>query len=729
MGTDDRTQRLPAAGDHLRVVDSREATADQWAEVVHGGEPAAPPSQWLCESTPAILHSINSDGRLIHVSDPWLAKTGYARHEVIGRALTDFLPPTAREHFTRTDILELFRVDRLADVERQLVCKDGTTTDVVVSAIRVRDEQGCLMSVSVLQDVTERNRAQAALVAEHERLRVTLDSIGEGVIALDRERNVEYLNPVAQRLTGWSNEEAKGLPADEVFRLVDDATRLSTTSTLTASTRPAIEVGDTATLLARDGQEYCIECCVAPIKDTSGVAMGAVLVFRDVSERVRLHREVLHRATHDALTGILNRDEFERRLHAAVHNAGVSGGRYALLYIDLDRFKLVNDAGGHAAGDRLLRQTVGLIGRFVLEGETFARLGGDEFGLLLEQRRAKDAQRIAEQICQELDAFRFCEGGRHLHIGASIGLILFDHCWNTAASVLQAADSACYAAKAAGRNRAHIYTASDEVIESHRGDMQWARRLEEALDKGQFALHWQRIVALEDDGTALHGEVLLRMVDDDGKLISPGLFLPSAERFQMATRLDRWVVREVFELMAQHKHHSACLATVSVNLSGQSLSDRDFHRYVCDLLDCLDFDPHKLCFEITETAVITNLTEAHGFFASMRARGVRFALDDFGSGLSSFGYLKALPVDYLKIDGQFIKGLADDPVDQATVRCIGEIARATGKRTIAEFVETEAVETILQDIGIDFAQGYLRHRPAPIANLFEAAREFAAGEL
>jgi diguanylate cyclase (GGDEF)-like protein len=480
----------------------------------------------------------------------------------------------------------------------------------------------------------------------------------------------------------------------------------------------AIEGEASPRFRSRDGQEYSIERLASPLRDISGQVIGAVVVFRDVSERVRMHREMLYRATHDTLTGILNRDEFERRLQDAVAASQRTGARYALMYIDLDQFKVVNDAGGHAAGDRLLKQVVGLIGRVIRRGDTFARLGGDEFGLLVKQDGGCDSHGIAQRICREIDAFRFRDSNLNLHIGASIGLVLLDERWVTAASALQAADSACYAAKAAGRNRVHTYVATDEVIESHRGDMQWVRRLETALDKGQFVLHWQRICPLGDDDGRLHGEVLLRLVGDDGILIPPGAFLASAERFQMASRIDRWVVREVFNLMMMYKDSCAHVDTVSINLSGWSIGDRDFHGYVLDLIDSMAFDTRKICFEITETAVITNLSDANSFFESMRARGVRFALDDFGSGVSSFGYLKALPVDYLKIDGQFIQGLADDPVGLATVRCISEVARITGKKTVAEFVETLSVELMLREIGIDYTQGFLRHRPSPIREMF-----------
>jgi EAL domain-containing protein (putative c-di-GMP-specific phosphodiesterase class I) len=366
----------------------------------------------------------------------------------------------------------------------------------------------------------------------------------------------------------------------------------------------------------------------------------------------------------------------------------------------------------------LLRQVVDLIRGLLRPVDTFARLGGDEFGLIVSRQTLGQAQATAHTICQTIDAFRFQHGNQRLHTGASIGLVPLDSRWPTAAALMQAADSACYAAKEAGRNRVHTYVEADRMIEARREDMQWVRRLEQALDAGRFVLYWQHIKPLNADEGGIHGEILLRMIGEGGKLIPPGAFLPSAERFQMASRIDRWVVHAVFTWMASHHAKLGDVSTIAVNLSGLSIGDRHFRQYVLDLLATMPLDRQKLCFEITETAAITNLTDAIEFLRIMRAQGIRFALDDFGSGAASFAYLKSLPADYLKIDGQFIQRLEHDLVDQATVRCIRDIARITGKKTIAEFVETESVEALLRNIGIDYTQGYLRHRPQALDQVF-----------
>jgi diguanylate cyclase (GGDEF)-like protein len=385
-----------------------------------------------------------------------------------------------------------------------------------------------------------------------------------------------------------------------------------------------------------------------------------------------------------------------------------------MLYIDLDQFKVVNDTFGHMAGDQMLQQVSAQLGQCIRSSDVLARLGGDEFGVILEQCDAEQAHRVASQICDRLEHFRFVYLERRFHIGASIGLVPVDDRWPTTAAVLQAADSACYAAKDAGRNRVHSWFNTDQVVLARHGEMQWVTRLEQALDENRFELYAQRILPLDSKEKHVRYELLLRLLEPDGTLVLPDVILSAAERFHMASRIDRWVVKRVFSWMALHRDQLAHVDSISVNLSGQSIGDRAFHGYVRDLIDTLHFDANKLCFEVTETAAITNLSAATEFIESLRLRGVYFALDDFGSGASSFGYLKALPVDYLKIDGQFIVNLEHDPIDQAVVRCICDVAQAVGKRTIAEFVETSTVARLLQEMGVDYIQGYCVHVPAPM---------------
>jgi diguanylate cyclase (GGDEF)-like protein/PAS domain S-box-containing protein len=553
-----------------------------------------------------------------------------------------------------------------------------------------------------VRDMVEARRLGATLAEQHELLRVTLESIGDAVITTDATGRIVWLNPVAERLTGWASDAARTLPLDQVFYLLQDGNS------------PKV-------LLSRQGAEYGIEDSASPIRNAQGETIGAVLVFHDVTEQRRLSGEMRHRATHDALTGLTNRAEFENRLRRLLQTAQGDNSRHALLFIDLDQFKLVNDACGHPAGDVLLQQVSRLLAETVRARDTLARLGGDEFAIILENCAAEQAQRVAQQICDRMEDFRFIHDERRFRIGASIGLVPLDARWSTTEAVMQAADTSCYAAKEAGRNRVHAWFDTDEAMRHRHGEMQWTSRIEQALDDDGFALYAQRIGALNDDlaGTGIHAEVLLRMRDGDGALVLPGAFLPAAERFHLATRIDRWVMKKAIAWMQQLPGVER-IDMLAVNLSGQSVGDRAFHRWAIDLLRgagpavC-----QRLCLEITETAAVTNLADAAQFIEQLRAVGVRMALDDFGAGASSFGYLKSLPVDYLKIDGQFVRDLISDPLDEAAVRCFADVARVVGMRTIAEFVEHPAVLQRLREIGIDFAQGYLLHRPAPIDELID----------
>ena len=467
-------------------------------------------------------------------------------------------------------------------------------------------------------------------------------------------------------------------------------------------------------LISRNGDEFGIENSASPIRNEYGAILGVVLVFHDVTQQRRLSSEMSYRATHDALTGLVNRSEFESRLDRTLNKAYEDNSEHALLFIDLDQFKLVNDACGHSVGDQLLRQVSKLLSETVRARDTLARLGGDEFAVILEHCSADQAKRVAQQICERMDDFRYMHEERRFRIGASIGLVPVDNRWGTTAAIIQAADTSCYAAKEAGRNRVHAWFDTDQAMRARHGEMQWATRLEQALDENRFTLFAQRIEALDQKAHGLHAEVLLRMIDCDGSLIQPGAFLPAAERFHLASRIDKWVLRNAIRVLLQLENLSI-IDTLCVNLSGQSIGDRAFHRKAIDTLTQAGAEVcRRVCLEITETAAVTNMADASLFIDQVRALGVRIALDDFGAGASSFGYLKKLNVDMLKIDGQFIRDLIDDPLDDAAVRCFVDVARVVGVKTVAEFVDRDELLERVRELGIDFAQGFLLHRPEPI---------------
>ncbi len=435
----------------------------------------------------------------------------------------------------------------------------------------------------------------------------------------------------------------------------------------------------------------------------------------------RAQETIRHLAFHDALTGLANRHEFETRVKHAIE-AVRHGGQHALLYLDLDQFKIINDTCGHTAGDELLRQLAVLLKQPIRDNDTLARLGGDEFGVLLARCSLEQAQSVAERMLQLVRDFRFSWAERTFNIGASIGLVMIADPGQTLTDLLRAADMACYAAKDKGRNRIHVYRPGDAELLRRHGEMEWVAHLNEALAQERFELHQQRIVALAPDRAAgAYHEFLLRLKDTNQRLILPGAFIPAAERYNLMPQLDRWVVRHALGyLAAQRARGAARMEMCFLNLSGATVSDDDFFRDVRQALQRSGVPPAMICFEITETAAIANLPGALDFIGQAKGLGCRIALDDFGAGLSSFSYLKTIPADYLKIDGSFVRDMLDDPMDSAIVESVQRIARVAGLQTIAEFVESDAIRQRLVEIGVDYAQGYGIHRPEPLAPLAAA---------
>lgn len=606
------------------------------------------------------------------------------------------------------------------DTEFRIIWSDGSVHHLRATGTVKRDEHGRAVSmIGANWDVTNLRELSSQLTEQHEMLRVTLQSIGDAVITTDARGRVTWLNPVAEHMTGWLSAEAKGRQLAQVFNIVNETTRKPTENPVASCLKNGnkSEQSKQTLLISRNGSEFGIEDSAAPIRNQLGEILGVVLVFHDVTEQRRLNTEVSYRATHDALTGLINRSEFEARLQRVLSTAQQDDTVHALMCIDLDQFKLVNDACGHSSGDQLLQQVSKILADCIRARDTLARLGGDEFGIILEQCSAEQAGRIAQDICDRMDDFRFIHDGQRFRIGTSIGLAPIDHRWANTATLMQAADTSCYAAKEAGRNRVHAWFDSDLAMRTRSGETQWAARLEQALDESQFVLFAQRITSISHQEPGLHAEVLIRMVDHDGSYILPGLFIPAAERFHFASRIDRWVLSNAIGWLKSLDDLNV-MNTLCINLSGQSVGDKAFHRQAIQALtDAGAAICQRICLEITETAAITNMTDAKTFIEQARALGVRIALDDFGAGSSSFGYLKTLKVDILKIDGQFIKNLVDDPLNDATVRCFVDVAKVIGLKTIAEFVDCPEALARIKEIGVDFAQGFLLHKPEPIDHI------------
>jgi diguanylate cyclase (GGDEF)-like protein/PAS domain S-box-containing protein len=573
----------------------------------------------------------------------------------------------------------------------------------------VLDSNGRLVRLlGVEVDITERKLYEDALFREKESAQITLQSIGDGVITTDAKCNVEYVNPVAEELTGWKVDDASGRPIDEIFRGFHEETCEPLENPLAVAIRRdrAIKSVRPTLLIRRDGTELYIESTASPIRDGKASVTGGVLVFHDVSESRDLNRRLSYHASHDILTGLVNRAEFENRVERALKSAKARETSYALLYLDLDQFKIVNDSCGHSAGDALLGQLGTLLKSKIRWRDTLARLGGDEFGVLLESCSLDEAMNTAETLRMAIGEYKFVWEERTFRLGVSIGVVPITADNEDVAALLTAADSACSAAKEAGRNRIHSFQENDIDLMRRRREMQWAARINNALEENRFELFRQTIMPLQTDEEGAHYEILLRMRDENGGIISPGLFIEAAERYGITPSIDRWVIRSAFRWLVSEADERERLTLCSINLSGQSLGDEKFLPFVVDQFQMSGIDATKICFEITETAAIASYSQANRFINALKELGCMFALDDFGTGLSSFGYLKHFPVDFLKIDGSFVKEILHDPIDREMVRSINEIGHLTGKRTIAEFAENEEIIAMLKGMGIDYAQGY-----------------------
>jgi len=554
-----------------------------------------------------------------------------------------------------------------------------------------------------------------ALQVEKERAQITLESIGDGVISTDVNGAITYMNPAAEQLTHWKSGQAQGVPLAALFKLLDE-------NALDDGFRLIDRIlsgqlgnnSEHSKLIQRvDGSTVSVALVGAPILH-AGKVSGAVLVLHDMTRERQYIANLSWQATHDALTGLANRREFEYRLELVLQNLARQQGRHALMFLDLDQFKLVNDTCGHAAGDELLRHICALLHSGLREGDTLARLGGDEFGILLENCPADAAEKIAEGLRQTVQSLHFAWKGRPFLNTISIGLVHIHQAPQTLEASMRAADMACYMAKEKGRNRVQVYHADDSELSLRFGEMAWVQRLHVALEDNLFCLYSQEIAPLgrtEEDGG--HIEILLRLRDGSTDLILPDSFIPAAERYGLMTSIDRWVVENVFKIISQCPAPRAgqSMAMCAINLSGSTIGDEEFLAFLHEQFECYGVAPGRICFEITETSAIANLGSAIRFINELKGLGCHFSLDDFCAGMSSFAYLKHLPVDFLKIDGSFVRDMLDDPINRAMVEVINHIGHVMGKQTIAEFVESPQIEQALIEIGVDYAQGYIVERP------------------
>lgn len=587
----------------------------------------------------------------------------------------------------------------------------------------ILDEKG--VSVEIVgswQDITDRKIMEQALFHEKELAHNVLQSIGDAVITTDAFGCIQYLNPMAEQITGWSVEQGKGLPLLDVFRVMSTLSSLPITSLVTTvrTSGKVLGLPHASMLVSRNGAESAIDGSVAPVRDRENHIIGTVVIFRDVTQHHALARKLSWQARHDFLTGLANRREFEQRLAESISSAKETGQAHTLCYLDLDQFKIVNDTCGHIAGDELLRQISVLLRKRLRASDILARIGGDEFGIILYECELKHSGGITDHVLSLIQGYRFVWQHNSFSIGASIGLVSIDAESGDLSSILGAADAACYAAKEKGRNRIHVYQADDLDLVQQRGERHWIARILKALEDNRFCLYKQAIVPIALGSTAkTHYELLIRMISETGEIIAPMAFIPAAERYGLMPTIDRWVVstffagyRDYVQELFTSDGELDCVYTI--NLSGVSINDDQFLYFLKEQFMQHDIVPRSICFEITETAAISNLAKAAKLIEEIRQLGCSFALDDFGSGMSSFMYLKNLPVDYVKIDGSFIKNIISDSIDSTFVECMNRIGHEIGMQTIAEFVENDLILTKLRTLGVDYAQGYGIAKPSPL---------------
>ncbi len=663
------------------------------------------------------VYIASRDGDLIAANPALVEMLGFDdvdELKAVGRTTNLYVNPIDRERvFARLEAEGMVK-----NFEYRLKRRDGQQIVVLENSRAVLDAAGKIVAhEGTITDITERKRAETRVFEEKERAQVTLQSIGDGVITTDGEGVIDYINPVAQALTGWDERSARNRPVTEVVNIVNERSREPVENPVMRCLKEGrvINLAAESTLVARNGDDVPIQDSAAPIRDRIGNIVGCVMVFHDTSKESRLFRQISYQASHDALTGLINRREFENRLVAGVDALKADPAQvHALIYLDLDQFKVVNDTFGHTAGDELLCQLAEILQANIRSTDTVSRLGGDEFGILLAHCDQKRAMQVAETIRSAIEGYRFEWQDSFTTIRASLGVVIVTADTESVADIMSSADVACYSAKDKGRNQVHLYLDSDASLRHE--EMKWVSRITRAVDDERFELYYQPIIGIDPSGEQRgHYELLLRMRDENGQLINPSSFIPAAERYNLMSTLDRWVIRKSLKDLADTSHAGEARYTIAINLSGTSLSEDRFLDFVIKELGRYDLPAGAICFEITETAAISNLPRVVHFMQTLKGVGCKFSLDDFGSGLSSFTYLKTLPVDYLKIDGQFIANVAEDRVDESMVKAINDVGRALGIETIAERVETRKVFDKLGALGVSFAQGHYIARPDSVA--------------
>jgi diguanylate cyclase (GGDEF)-like protein/PAS domain S-box-containing protein len=657
----------------------------------------------IIESAGSIIIKLDTRGEIVFASE--ITRNSF------GERLEQLVPASVRATLRESPgafSYPLQTVNRVKTI-------DGQVRQIawsIRSASAAKDNVAGVICIGV--DVTQQDTREDTLLPDRQLAGKVFDVMADGVITADQSGVVKYLNPVAEQLTGWTLSDAKGLLLKDVFHVMDRHQRTAVSESLLSLPRDCFHQENTFThiLLRRDGWEFDIEETITPVHDRQGVIIGVAIVFRDVSDAGH-KADSAYEASHDGLTGLINRSEFEANLLQALSTAKADGRQHGFCYISVTSLH----AETEQAADEIIKKVASLLYKKVRDTDVLARIADNEFGVLLRNCSLENAREAAQSFCNEVNRHTFSSNHHELPVTLNVGVVPITSGCGSVADVMRIADSACYVAKDKGRNRIHLYKASDIALQLHQNELQWIHRIRRALDQDGFRLYCQSIVPLSAAGDAqhtVHHEILLRMEDERGEVIRPGLFISSAERYNMMPSIDRWVVKKALSLISEKMARKQPLGIFAINLSAQSLDDENFLGFVIDQLDKTQVPAGNICFEITESTAISNLISATRFMSILRGMGCRFALDDFGRGFSSYSYLKNLQVDYLKIDGSFVRDLANDPVDHAMVESINQIGHIMGVQTIAEFVESQDVLEKLMSLGVDHVQGYQLGKPQPM---------------
>ncbi len=652
--------------------------------------------------------------RIVFANNVAAEPVGLAPEQLVGRPMTDLIRPAFRPMIRNATAARLGGEGDDEPVEFQLI--NGGERGIWIEArsmlIEYRGRQAVL---TIGQDITYRKSVEATLGRSKQQAQITLESIGEGVLTSNMHGEIDYLNSAAEKLIGIDRQAATGQRLGDIVNLVDEGDRrdLGDPVMRSLTDRRRISMGSRALMVSHDGDtELSIELTASPIKNPDGSIAGVVVIMHDVSEIRGLAQQMSYQAAHDPLTGLINRREFERRLEQSIHSIRDEDASHVLCYLDLDRFKAVNDTCGHMAGDNLLRELSAIIKDQVRDSDFVARLGGDEFGMLLMGCPLRKARQIADDVIRAVREYRFVWQDRIFTVGVSVGLVEIGRESGTIKDILSAADSACYVAKQRGRGQAHVYSARDEASARQRGEIHWLGLLQTALKEDKFEIYQQPIISMSGKGRGGPAvEVLLRLRDDDNQIVLPKQFIQAAERYQLMASVDRWMVQATLAAIGQGAIRLPEQRSCSINLSGQTLGDGTFLEFVVECLDHSQVDPSQICFEVGESAVMADLEHARRFVGVLHGMGCRFGLDDFGRGIGSFASLQDLSIDFLKIDGAYTRGLEEDSLNHQVVSAIARLSKTVGFKVIAEQVEEQQSFDTLRRLGVDFVQGYYVQRP------------------